>query len=722
MVEAVDYVAKQLFTTISSYQEGASGIQTAFNIQNAAMESQIKILDRLNSGAMVAAETLAMIPNPYARAAAGLAGLVAGVTGVGKSMVELDRQGLQAIQKEIAVSAMSFDTMNKNGALFAQGITGMRKTSGELQLNLAEFSKTVNDNKKELIDFGGSVIGGVKRVKDIGAAFTQLKNQGLGDFRKELEYAGYSAQEQTDGMIQFMDAMNKTGKLRSMSDRDIVVQGTEYLKNLRAISAFTGEDAKSAQKRAEQAAEQGAVRVKLEKMGGEATQKFVALSAKIGPDMTKAIQQMMVTGGSVVDKNLNIMLAQSPTRKKILDQVYADLNAGTIGATEASKRYEALVKDNADALKAEGDSMAETFGGLTVLDKGFEAQTKMAQDQQDLALRGSAAKEAEIKGIGDTTTQLSRLITEGVDPFKTSIIDAERVNRERLAKLIPELTAISTVYLKTLDPAKMMAAQEQQLKEAMTGVLPKVGSTDFLSPGKEASKMLTGTFDTFVSGLTGAGNLFMKGAGTITGAFEDFKKYLGKLPGFPSRDTGTLGMTGSLFEKQDFFGKVAKGETVFTPDQLENLVKGVNVSGFTSGMKSASEQNTDTMSAMMDKMNTKPVAPEVQVVSAPQTENLQAVGTQLKDSFAQSMAALQQQRIQPETPKTTDSEDLNKVLETLNNSMSGLTTQITDGNRANQEHLKNLLQALNDKSILEDLLSAMQDNVDYSKRIADNIA
>jgi SMC interacting uncharacterized protein involved in chromosome segregation len=181
-------------------------------------------------------------------------------------------------------------------------------------------------------------------------------------------------------------------------------------------------------------------------------------------------------------------------------------------------------------------------------------------------------------------------------------------------------------------------------------------------------------------------------------------------------------MTGSLFEKQDFYGKVAKGETVFTPDQLENLVKGVNVSGLTSGMKSASEQNTATMSAMMDKMNTKPVAPEVQVVSAPQTENLQAVGTQLKDSFAQSMAALQQQRIQPETPKTTDSEDLNKVLETLNNSMSGLTTQITDGNRANQEHLKNLLQALNDKSILEDLLSAMQDNVDYSKRIADNIA
>ena len=57
LAEAISYVTKQIFTTIGSYQEGASGIQTAFNMQNAAMESQIRILDRLSSGATIAAET-----------------------------------------------------------------------------------------------------------------------------------------------------------------------------------------------------------------------------------------------------------------------------------------------------------------------------------------------------------------------------------------------------------------------------------------------------------------------------------------------------------------------------------------------------------------------------------------------------------------------------------------------------------------------------------------
>jgi hypothetical protein len=51
LAEAVDYVTKQLFTSVQNYQEGASGMQSAFNNQNAAIDSQIRILERLSSGA-----------------------------------------------------------------------------------------------------------------------------------------------------------------------------------------------------------------------------------------------------------------------------------------------------------------------------------------------------------------------------------------------------------------------------------------------------------------------------------------------------------------------------------------------------------------------------------------------------------------------------------------------------------------------------------------------
>lgn len=731
LIEAIDYVSKQIFTTVKSYQEGASGIQAAFNIQNTALESQIKILDKLSSGATVAAETLALIPG--ARLAAGLAGVVAATTGVAKNLNEVNLQAYQTFQKEVAETTITFDALTKSGALFTNGFTSMRETSGSLQLYLNELGKTVTQNKQELVNFGGSVIGGVKKLKNVGDAFTRLASQGI-NLRKELEYAGYSAQEQVEGIADFMDMMNKTGRLRGMTDTEIAKQGTEYLKNLRAISAFTGEDVKTAQKRAQQAAEQGAIRVKLDRMGGDAAQKFVALSAKIGPDMTKALQQMMVTGGSVVDKNLAIMLSQSPARKKILDQVYADMNAGTISASEASKRYEDLVKQNAEALKSEGDNMAETFGSLSVLDKGFEAQTKLAEEQQNLANRGLAARADEVKALGDTTTQLSRLIS-GADEFRNSVVEAERATRERLPYMINQMTGITEAYVRTLKPAEMLNRQFEQMKQLMTESLKFFATTDlFAKPGGKGGEIMTDV----TTRLFKAAERF----DDATTKLLDFTKELTTLPqkivnslqpkdkkGNESRDLGTLGMTGSLFEKQDFFGKVAAGETVLTPKQLENLVQGVSVSGLTSGIKTAAEQNASNMSTMFEQIasSTFSKTQDIKAAPVPQTGDLQAVGNQFKDSFAQSMAAFQQQRVSVDTNKTTTNEsDANKIVETIQEAFTG-----QNGFNQMLSNLKGQLETDNNKQIavlqeqvtkLEDLLSAMQDNVDYSKRIADNIA
>jgi hypothetical protein len=851
LAEAISYTTKQIYTAIGSYQEGASGIQTAFNMQNAAIESQIKILDRLSSGATVAAETLALIPNPYARIAAGAAGLVAGLAGLGKGATELEQQGLQALQKEMTISSMSFDIMNKSGALFAGGMTQMRETSGALQLNLNEFSAVVGQNKKDLADFGGSVVGGIKKVHNVGKAFDSLRQKGF-DYRKELERAGYSQQEQTDGLIDYMEMLNKTGQLRKMSDTQIAVAGTEYLKNLKAISAFTGEDAKQAQARAREAASQGAVRVKLERMGGEATAKFVALSAKMGPDMTKALSEMIHTGGQVVNKDLNILLANSPTRKKIMDQVYTDLNAGTISAGEASKRYEQLVKDNAENLKAEGDSMAETFGTVSGLGRGLDSVTKLAEGQQDLANKGLAAREAEVAALGDTSVQLRKTITEGIDPFRNSVVEAERQMRSNLPRMMELLNSYVVEYTQKMSkdekgPAGMLKKQQEDLIKAMQAALKMPANsttTGITQPGGTASKLANSVFE----GLLGVVNDLDKVVGKMGVAMDRILQRRRGSPGEANQLTENFGK-GTLIEAHG-------NEGIFTEQQLLNMAKGARMAGSNAGVTSAMQQTNEAMSSLLGSINEQkpdkiesamqqtnetmssllgsineqkpdqldqtnlalgqlnaemsklketvsgqqpdivssiqqqtneemlslrktlteqqadqadrknpidkimssftemvkkittpeikvqvpkmelpdikmqmPQMPQVespevnvQMPQMPQSDNLQNIGTQLTDSFTQSMALFQQQRLQAETAKPEDAEDLNKVLETITNSMSTLTNQITDGNKASQDQLSNLLQALNDKSILEDLLSAMQDNVDYSKRIADNIA
>jgi hypothetical protein len=653
LAEAISYVTKQIFTTIGSYQEGASGIQTAFNMQNAAMESQIRILDRLSSGATIAAETLALIPNPFARIAAGAAGLVAGITGMGKGLSEIQQQGMQAFQKELTISSMSFDIMNKSGALFNGGMTQMRETAGELQLNLNEFSSVVGQNKKDLADFGGSVQGGILKVRNVGKAFTDLTQRGF-DLRKELTLAGYSQQEQTEGLVDYMEMMNKTGQLRKMSDEQIAIGSTEYLKNLKAVSAFTGEDAKQAQARAKEAASQGAVRVKLERMGGEATEKFMALSRKLGPDMSKALSEMIHTGGQVVDKNLNIMLANSPTRKKIMDQVYADLNAGTISAAEASKRYEELVTQNADALKAEGDSAALTFGTVSGLGKGLDGVTKLAEQQQDLANKGLAAREEEIRKLGDTSEQLRKTVTE-IDIFKNSVVGAERQVREGLPRFMETMTAYTTAYLKNMGgkgPADMIKEQQDSQLKAMKQVLEASSKGPLLKPGEGVSKVATNVFEGLMGVVNKLGNVVDK-MDTIAARI---------LKNLPGRAFGSLGATGKLFEN---FGsgtlvELHGIESVMKPSDVQALLENAQM-GVLKGLPTPAE----------------PVAA---------------------------------------------SGDANKITETVTSTLTTLTTQLTNANQMQMSKLDELISAMRDKAILEDMLRAMEDNADYSKRIADNIA
>jgi hypothetical protein len=649
LAEAISYVTKQIFTSIGSYQEGASGIQTAFNMQNAAMESQIKILDRLSSGATIAAETLALIPNPYARIAAGAAGLVAGIAGVGKGFTELQATGMQALQKEMTTTTMTFDIMQKNGVLFAGGMTQMRETSGEMQLNLNEFAGVVGNSKKELMDFGNSVVGGVKKVRNVSLAFTDLAKRGF-DYRKELERAGYSQQEQTEGTIQYMDMLNKSGQLRKMSDEQIAIGATEYLKNLKAISAFTGEDAKSAQARAKQAGEQLAVQAKLEKMGAGASERFQSAVKVMGPEMQKGLQQMVATNGTIVDKNLNILLAASPTRKKLLDDTYADMSNSALSAAEVNERYQQRVKENADALKKEGLEMGESIGTVSLLTGGLGEVTSMAEKQVDLGRKGEAAREAEIAQLGTTTEQMRKMVTEGIDPFKDTIVNAERQMREGLPRMMELLTSYATEYNKRMKggegPAGMLKEQQADLIKSIKAALEASSKGPAIEPGGKASQLANDAF----SGLLGVVNKLS----TVVGKMETAMDRLLR------RNKGSLGETGKIFEN---FG----AGTLVELHGIESVMKPSDVQALLEN-------------AQMGTLKALPAPAET----------------------------------------ATASEDANKMSEAVTSTLTNLATQMTNTSQMQIGKMDELISAMRDKTILEDMLAAMQDQVGYTKRIADN--
>jgi hypothetical protein len=113
-----------------------------------------------------------------------------------------------------------------------------------------------------------------------------------------------------------MDMLNRSGRLSQTTAEDVAKGTADYLLNLRAVSAFTGEDSKKAQARAREASTQLAVQSKLMGMGEGAMERFQTGIANMEPFMQKALQEAVAFDGTVVDKGLNQLFALSPTREK----------------------------------------------------------------------------------------------------------------------------------------------------------------------------------------------------------------------------------------------------------------------------------------------------------------------------------------------------------------------------------------------------------------------
>lgn len=718
LAEAVDYVAKQLFTTIGNYQDGATGMQAAFNNQNAALESQIRVLERLQSGATMTAEALMLIPNPMARFGAMIAAGTAAVAGFAKDATGKQKEAFQLFQKEMTITSQSFDVMQKSGVLFQSGFADVRATAGSLQLNMDELARTVSQNKQELSNFGGSVTGGVRKLKLVGDAFTRLATQGR-DLRKDLEYAGYSQQEQTEGMVDYMDMLNRTGRLRGMSDEQIAQQGTEYLKNLKAISAYTGEDAKAAQKRAEQASEQLAVQAKLRKsQDPQAMEKFQTLIKMMPKDMEKGLQQMVAFDGTVVDKNLNILFAQSPTRKRMMDEAYADLSSGLYTQAELQERQEKRMKDNAKALEDEALAMGPTLGRVNAANGGYAEVTGMLQNQVKEAQKGQASL---VDQVGTTVEQMKRFTQEGIDPLRDATINATRTMRQDLPDVIKTMGKTVNDYIQSSFGKEGVQGMAQSVRAAneanirlINEVLGKVAASKDTKPFMQPGTVVADTINKGVDYLLEATKKLSSAAGNLLTATKNL----------PGRNKGTPGATGKLFED---FGKeqllIGHGrQGMYTEEQLMNLINGVSMTS----SQDAVAKSADNLASGLEKLTVPVLPPPTEITVAPsmQANNLD-VGNQVKESFAQSMASFQQQKLQADTAKpVTDENESTRLVETIQEAFSGqngfnkmlsdLKTQLENGT---MEQIK-ILQTQITK--LEDLVEVSAQSRDYNKRLADN--
>jgi hypothetical protein len=663
VLEAISFFKNQVFAAAESYTSGVSGTTAALRQQQVGIQSNIDILNRLSNGAQLAAEMLALIPNPASRFGAVIMGGSAALLKTFEEEEKTRKEAYGLLGQELSATTLAYQTQIKAGVAYSKGMTGLREVSNELRLNMAESTNVITKNKDQLVQFGGSVTGGVLRMRRVNTELNGLSEGGR-SLREQLYRLGISYEDQSQGIVDYIAMQQQAGTLGSKSSKQLAEESAKYMTNLKAISAFTGEDAKAAQARAQAASEQLAVQSKLRKSQDPAAfEKFQTMIKLMPADMQKGMQQMTAFDGTIVDKNLNILLSQSPTRKKVLDEAFADFQTGMYTSAQLQERQQERMQKYGKALEEEGLAAGDSLGAVTLATGQYGEVTKMLEDQVKSGQKGQSDLAKE---VGTTVQQFENLKTKGTDPLLNSVVQLDTRFREALSPEYSKAltTAMTGMVTKGGGEKSAIPSLQQQNEMAMKNTLQALEALKFLdgipSAFQSIQNIVTKNSEatqTVTTSMTGVSTNFLTASTTLSGAADKFNTAVDRFGRVPSAATGGI-LEGP---KSGFLAQLHGTEAVIPLGDGNS----VNVA-------------FKNPAGMLENLSAK---------------------------------------------TNSESGNTEKMVGDLFNSPNLMTTSLTDLKNimsADSQATQSLMKQYTDK--MDELIAAVNDNEDYLKRIADNIA
>lgn len=359
-------------------------------------------------------------------------GLVSGAGSVISGLSEVAQKALPPVidflTKEIERTVNMFYKASNIGAAFTNGLTDMRNAATANFLSLEQFGDVLVKQRENIARAG---LGFEEAVRRAAAASSALADTGA---RTRLLRLGYSFEEQSELILETMADMRRGGLLQRASDAEIAKQTEEYASNLRVISAVTGEDARERMKQARDASQNMAVQqqiLALQQSQPDAYQKINGMIALMPNELRKGFLQM-VTLGTVVDQQTNVMMAQTPAIRGVLQDYVNTFNDSTVSQAEAA------------------DRVGASYGRLR---EGLE------QSLPQTAVIGQAAiagVDGLVSGVNEQTSSLFRRVSGMTD--ETAQRARESVDGQ--ARTQDELTnnVVNTIY--SMQNLRMMLQDE----------------------------------------------------------------------------------------------------------------------------------------------------------------------------------------------------------------------------------------------------------------------
>lgn len=505
-------VTKTTGDFVKGLQNGSDANQLSSNILTSAVDAAASGAGAMTGALQSTGAVMQNSTNPKLKAlglAAEGAGAALGFFAQGAS--KLAKFGIEVLSKEVEKTVNAFNATSAAGAMFTDGMTGMRNAAKDSGLTIEQFSKVVSQNSEQLAQSGLGVTEGAKQMGRVGK---QIKDSGVD---KQLLKLGYSFEEQASLTAETIANMRKSagGKV---SDRQVAEQTQKYAENLRVIAAITGEDAR---KKAEQAKQQNQILAFQQEMAKKTPEQRAQIDAAMATmtEQEKKNFRDRVVLGTVINKEGAIYEATVAGAREKGEAALRLFNDNLLTAEANSKlnaQYGDQIKESALNNKSLGVASYVAGGALEAVGGAMLDSVNQAVTYTADAVKAGKEVVDKQKATNDEMTQSVTNAAIAAQGLKVAIEESLIAPMKNYAKVTEEIiTSIQKMVSEVTgaDSATGEPGFLDKLKSAGLGALER-GSQAGL-----AGAAIGGTVGTTIAPLAGTavGGLGMGAVGAIVG-------------------------------------------------------------------------------------------------------------------------------------------------------------------------------------------------------------
>ena len=425
---------------VSTLQQGGSGISVATGALTAAVDfigkSASGVGEALTGlGASIFAGSGPLVKLKVLGAALAGTGLTLQAFG---GVTDTVKFGLKVLSEELTKAVDTFYKITSAGALFADGVTGFRNAAFDAEISTKDLADAVKASNESLYTSGLDIGSGVTLI---GKVF----KSGGDEFKRRLLNLGYNFQEQAELIADTMKYLSLAGQrnIKDMAPESLRVETEKYARNLKLISAITGDDAKKRMESARQSMANAAVQAELAKMDKKTREQFQADLTLVDEEYRSAVLQQRLLG-TVVDKNVAIMMGMAPELGESITAMAANLGRGTDVMGRIREQF-------ASNLRASMEAGKFTEVGLTAVAQAQGTGTEFANFLSKLFLNfQKGAKEGG--SVDNIITKFEQMVTTSDD--LTTNLNKLNIQGAKMASMLEkELNEVLPLYSKALNKA-----------------------------------------------------------------------------------------------------------------------------------------------------------------------------------------------------------------------------------------------------------------------------